>query len=145
NTGTDVAYNVSIEDVLSENLDISTLKIGAASHPFTWSVSGLGQPKITWKFANINLPDNSTNEPKSHGFVRFKIKQKEENSIGTVIENKAAIFFDFNSPIITNIVSNKVGILPLETSHKVQVDICSGNYPTTAETGDDIQLDRLSS
>ena len=55
------------------------------------------------------LPDSNANEPASHGFIRFKIGQKANNPLGTVIENSAAIYFDFNAPIITNTTFHTIG------------------------------------
>jgi hypothetical protein len=37
-----------------------------------------------------------------HGFVQFKIKPNSGYSVGTIIPNKADIYFDYNPPIITN-------------------------------------------
>jgi uncharacterized repeat protein (TIGR01451 family) len=65
NTGTDVAYKVVVVDTLSEHLDISTLQIGAASHPYKMTVSGKGKPILTFTFDNIMLPDSSTMSPKA--------------------------------------------------------------------------------
>ena len=48
------------------------------------------------------------NESLSHGFVRFKVKQKPGNTIGTIIENRAAIYFDYNAPVITNTAFNTI-------------------------------------
>jgi len=48
------------------------------------------------------LPDSNVNEAASHGFVKFKISQKEDLSLGTVIYNRATIYFDFNDAVITN-------------------------------------------
>ena len=53
-------------------------------------------------FDNIMLPDSNINEAASHGFVSFKINQTVNNPVGSVIYNSAAIYFDFNAPIITN-------------------------------------------
>ena len=39
----------------------------------------------------------------SHGFVYFKIMPNAGYAIGDIIPNSAAIYFDFNDPIITNI------------------------------------------
>jgi uncharacterized repeat protein (TIGR01451 family) len=50
NTGTDLAYNITIQDTLDEHLDLSTLQIGAASHAFSWKLSGNGKPIIIWTF-----------------------------------------------------------------------------------------------
>jgi uncharacterized repeat protein (TIGR01451 family) len=142
NTGTDVAYNVVITDTLDEYLDVSTLQIGAASHPFSWNVSGQGRPVINWTFNNIQLPDSTHDEPNSHGYVRFRIGQKPENGLGNVISNQAAITFDYNSPILTNVTINTVGEIPQQLS-SVPIDICKGNYPTTASAGEKISLQTI--
>ena len=107
NTGTDTAFKVVIVDVLPAELDLATLRPGASSHAYEYSVSPEGWPIFT--FNNIMLPDSNVNEAASHGFVRFKISQKEGNGHGTHIENMALIYFDFNSPIQTNTVLHKVG------------------------------------
>jgi hypothetical protein len=56
------------------------------------------------------LPDSNTNEPASHGYIRYKIKQKANNPIGTKIKNTAYIYFDFNDPVITNTTLNTIDI-----------------------------------
>jgi hypothetical protein len=48
------------------------------------------------------LPDSNTNEPASNGFVKFTVEQNPDLPFGTVIENSAAIYFDFEAPVITN-------------------------------------------
>ncbi|MCP4439197.1 MAG: T9SS type A sorting domain-containing protein [Aureispira sp.] len=106
NTGTDTAFTVKIVDHLAPSLDLSTLKMGAASHPYTWSVEGR---LLEIVFDNILLVDSNTNEPGSHGFVQFEIDQVLNNSIGTEIENTAAIYFDFNEPVITNTTLHTIG------------------------------------
>ena len=45
----------------------------------------------------------------SHGFVNFKIDQQFNNALGSVILNSAAIYFDFNEPVITNTTFHTVG------------------------------------
>ena len=42
------------------------------------------------------------NEKKSHGFVSFKVKPKPTLINGNTVDNKAFIYFDYNSPIVTN-------------------------------------------
>ncbi len=100
NTGTAPAYKVVIEDQLSTRLNPVTIRPGASSHSYDFELLGEGLVRFT--FDNIMLPDSNTNEPESHGFVQFKIQQKTDLPIGTEIYNDAAIFFDFNAPIITN-------------------------------------------
>ena len=100
NTGTDTAFNVVIRDTLSSLLDPSSVRPGASSHPYYFDLSGQGLLEFT--FPNIMLPDSNVNEPLSHGFVKFSIAQQPDVELGSVIENSAAIYFDFNEPIITN-------------------------------------------
>lgn len=109
NTGTAAAQNVVIRDTISGFLDPATIRIGASSHPMKWSIDGHGTLKVS--FENINLPDSNANEAASHGFFSFKISQKPGLPLGTLIENRAAIYFDFNEPIITN-----------TTFHRLQLD-----------------------
>jgi hypothetical protein len=57
---------------------------------------------MEFKFDNILLPDSNTNQVLSHGFVHYRIKPKTNLNAGYKILNKAAIYFDFNEPVITN-------------------------------------------
>ncbi len=106
NTGTAPAVNVVVVDTLSANLDVTTLKNVMASHPFTYEVSGQGI--LTFSFDSIMLPDSNINEAASHGLIQFTIDQNPANNIGTVIENTAEIYFDFNPAVITNTVVNTI-------------------------------------
>ena len=57
---------------------------------------------LTWTFNDINLPDSTSNEPESHGYIKFKVSPQADMVEGTQVENFADIFFDFNDPIRTN-------------------------------------------
>ncbi|QHT68052.1 hypothetical protein GXP67_16090 [Rhodocytophaga rosea] len=140
NTGTDVAYTVTIIDTLDAALDIASLEVAAASHSYNWSVSGVGLPVLIFIFNNINLPDSSSNEPASHGYVRFRVRPKQATADGVKITNQAAIIFDYNSPVMTNVVSQTTGQMPTDMQQKIDIDICSGNYPTQAQAGENIIL-----
>ena len=100
NTGTFPATFVRIIDTLSNDLDIATLRIISSSHPMTWQLSE--NRILECLFDNINLPDSSSNEPGSHGFVLFSIQARPSLPVGTSIYNQAAIYFDFNVPVFTN-------------------------------------------
>lgn len=100
NTGTDTAFTIVIRDTLSTDFNLFSVKSGVASHNYTFRKYG---PRVLeWTFSNIMLPDSNVNEPLSNGFVKFEVQQKPNLSNGTLLENSAAIYFDFNAPIITN-------------------------------------------
>ncbi len=99
NTGTDTAFNVVITDTLPANLDPGSIVMGAASHTFSWELRDSGTLKFY--FPNIQLPDSNINEPRSHGFVGFRIRPRLPLLPGDEISNIANIFFDFNPPVIT--------------------------------------------
>lgn len=106
NTGTDTAYTVLIEDVLDEDLDGTTIRPGASSHAYDLEFKG--NDTLVFRFNDILLPDSMTNEAASKGFVNFTIQANADFGLGTQIENTAAIYFDYNEPIITNTVVNTV-------------------------------------
>ena len=107
NTGTAPAINIYILDTLDKNLDLSTIQPGASTHPYRYEYFGNGA--IQFAFENINLPDSTTNEPDSHGFVKFHIKQNPALPLETEVFNRAAIYFDFNPPVLTNTTMHTVG------------------------------------
>lgn len=106
NTGTDTAFRVVLVDTLSTGLNPNTIVMGAASHPYHWSLSENGILRIA--FPGIELPDSLTNETGSQGFVRFRIEQQPGNTPGTRILNFADIYFDFNLPVKTNTTFHEV-------------------------------------
>ena len=122
NTGTDTAYTVTVIDTLSDNLDIATLQIGAASHKYQFNVSGKGKPVLTWTFNNINLPDSTKDKLKSNGFISFSIKAKTGLAAQTKIENYADIIFDFNDPVRTNTTFNVMYDVPPVVVSAVKLD-----------------------
>jgi uncharacterized repeat protein (TIGR01451 family) len=107
NTGTDTAFTVVVLDTLSQHLDAASVRPGASSHDYDFAL--LDGNVLRFKFDNILLPDSNVNEAASHGFVKFRIPQKADNPDGTLIENSAAIYFDFNEPIITNTTFHTIG------------------------------------
>jgi len=125
NTGTDTAFFVSIIDSLSSDFDASSLVLGAASHPFQFQFlppTDSGLQIIHFFFDDILLPDSTTNLAASIGFVKFSIEMNKGLPLGTVIENKAAIYFDYNPPIITNTA--------FHTLHLPDTNICQVTFGT---------------
>ena len=112
NTGTDTAFNIVVRDPISEHLDLTSLRMGASSHPYRYEIQE--DRTLTVYFDDIMLPDSNINEPASHGFFKFKIKQLRDLPLGLEINNTAYIYFDFNEPVITNQVAHKLGVDFLE-------------------------------
>lgn len=106
NTGTDTAFNVVVKDTLSRFLDVASVRPGASSHFYKFETYGEGILKFT--FPDIMLPDSNVNVEGSQGFVKFKVWPKSNVPLGSLLENSAAIFFDFNEPVITNTVSHVI-------------------------------------
>ncbi|MBD0254517.1 MAG: hypothetical protein ICV83_02260, partial [Cytophagales bacterium] len=122
NTGTDVAYRVVVVDTLSEHLDLSTLRVGTVSHPYKMTVTGRGRPVLTFTFDNINLPDSTADEPRSHGRIGFSIHPKAGLPEKTRVENLADIFFDYNEPVRTNTTLNAIYDVPSVVEEAVRLD-----------------------
>lgn len=106
NTGTDTAFTVVIRDTLDANLNPLTFREGAASHPYDWTLEN--DNEITFTFNNILLPDSNVDVEGSKGFVMFQVDPDSGLSGGTKINGTASIYFDFNSPILTNNVQNTI-------------------------------------
>ena len=98
NTGTDTAFSVVIADTLDSKLQANQLQMVSSSHPCKTTVK---DNVIFFEFLDIMLPDSNINKFRSNGFVSFKIKPVATVTDGTIIPNKAAIYFDYNSPVIT--------------------------------------------
>ena len=103
NTGNAPAINIRIADTLNTNLDVSTFQVINYSHINQVDVIG---NILNVRFPNIQLPDSTGNSVGSQGFVQYRIKPKANLPAGTKISNTAYIYFDFNSPIITNTTIN---------------------------------------
>jgi hypothetical protein len=102
----------------------------------TWRLYGEGI--LEFFFDNINLPDSTSDEPGSHGFVQFSIRPKTGLAVGEVIENTAFIYFDFNEAVVTNTVLTKIE--PLNAASEASFAGVK-LYPNPAHDRFAIQLD----
>ena len=98
NTGTYLAEDVLVTDMLPEGSVPTTFEFMGSSHPCQWFISN-GQ--LQFMFDRIMLPDSNANELGSHGHVKFRIAPRADLQSGENVENIASIIFDFNSPIVT--------------------------------------------
>lgn len=122
NTGNDYAKNIRITDTLSTLLDWETFKVVNSNFPLLTSING---PYVEFLFTDIYLPDSTSNEPGSHGFVTYEIETLPNLDENELIENTAHIYFDFNPPIVTNTVQNTM----------------VSEYPITFTTEEELEID----
>jgi uncharacterized repeat protein (TIGR01451 family) len=107
NTGTDTAFTVVVRDTLAAWLHSASVRPGASSHPYQFALSEGGI--LSFRFENILLPDSNVHEAASHGFVKFRVEQRDSVPLGTLVTNRAGIYFDFNPPVMTNETQHRVG------------------------------------
>ena len=112
NTGKAAASRVRVADTLDMNLDPSTFEIIGFSHIAQVSLKGRA---LVFNFPDIELPDSSSDEPGSHGYIQYRVKPLPNLAEGIRIYNTAYIFFDYNEPVVTNTTVNtfttpKVGL-----------------------------------
>ena len=121
NTGNHSADFVVVRDTLPTELDLSTLRVTGFSHPNSWRI--YGQNILEFRFDPILLPDSLSDEPGSHGYVSFSIQAKHGLPLNTLILNRAAIYFDYNDPVITNMsvmhVGTSVGTQELQAANRM--------------------------
>lgn len=105
NTGNDTAFTIIIRDTIDADLNLSTFMMVDASHAVQTQVD-VATRIATFTFNNILLVDSNTNEPLSHGYVKYSIKPNAGLTNVTAIQNTAHIYFDFNDPVSTNTTLN---------------------------------------
>ena len=112
NTGTFPASRVIITDTLSADLLWNTMELVSTSHTTEWYIH---QGVLHFIMDPINLPDSTSDEVNSHGYVKFLMTPVSTLLNGATIENVANIYFDFNEPVITEAaiftVDQSVGVV----------------------------------
>ncbi len=109
NTGNYPATIVRIADTLQQYFDPASFQFLSSSHPCAWNLRGQGE--VEFFFNNIELPPVTTDEPGSHGFVKYSVRPRQNLPHGTPLRNTAHIFFDFNAPVVTNTTATLAGLV----------------------------------
>ncbi|QNR25805.1 DUF7619 domain-containing protein [Croceimicrobium hydrocarbonivorans] len=122
NTGTDTAYKVVVVDTLESYFDPATIKLLGASHNYTFKI--VDDSILVWTFDNILLPDSTTNLIGSQGYFMFSIGVDATLPLGSIIDNDAEIYFDYQAPVHTNhaqtLITQFIGLVEnLEPSMKL--------------------------
>jgi len=105
NDGNFNAVNVELIDTLSENLDLSTFKLIGAKHSVAVNLDPVTRI-VKFVFNQIYLVPSSQDLDASQGFVIYSVEEEAGLVEGDEIENTVYIYFDYNSPIITNTTLN---------------------------------------
>ncbi len=100
NTGNAEALHVRLVDTLSHLLDVASLRLLGASHAFEARLES--DSILIIDFPDIMLPDSTSDQAGSQGAFSFAISPHAGIPPGTLLANKADIYFDFNPPIRTN-------------------------------------------
>ncbi|MFZ1686594.1 MAG: T9SS type A sorting domain-containing protein [Flavobacteriales bacterium] len=129
NTGTFYAERVLVTDTLSTDLQLSTFRFENSSHPCEWFIR---DGAVHFVFNEIFLPDSITDEPNSHGHVRFSIVPATSLPAGWTVPNEANIYFDFNAPVITEPAVLSIE-LPTDLGALDAMDAKVFPVPTTAQ------------
>lgn len=119
NTGTDTAFKVVVIDTIQGNLNPQSIRFICSSHPCKYSLTENGI--ATFRFDNILLPDSNVDEQGSHGFIRIGIRPLDGLRVGDKIQNKAAIYFDFNEPVITEYATTAIVIPTIIKTGEIEV------------------------
>jgi Secretion system C-terminal sorting domain len=130
NTGNDTAFVIHVHDTLPAELNVQTFELLSSSHTMALNYDN-DTRLMDFGFDNILLPDSTTNEARSHGYVHFRIKPFNSLAAGTLIRNTAHIYFDFNAPVATNAavtaITTTSGLQPLSFPEALTV------YPNPVE------------
>ncbi len=133
NEGNFSAKDVYIIDTFDTKLAASSISVLATSHPMALEfLPPAGDSTVVrFAFRDIYLPfADSVND----GWVRFAVRTEREPTIGQEVRNTAAIYFDQNPPIYTNVIRN----LYFESSgfaeaEPLAIDVRAYPNPTSGE------------
>lgn len=149
----DSSGRLVIRDTLSNLLDLNSLEMGAASHPYDFILYQNGVLKIT--FDSIHLLANGgngggNNEATQKGYVSFRLSQKPNNAIGSVIRNRAAVYFDYRAPVSSPEVRHVVGcqelfvsncLLTSTTNYSPETSVSINTFPNPMNERTTVQIE----
>ena len=128
NTGTASAIDVRVVDTIDvEKFDITSIQVVDASHEMQTSIEG---SRVEFWFKYIHLPFE---DDENDGYVVFKIKTLDHLELEDTFSNQAAIYFDYNPPIITNNFETTIGFDLTNVSEHETKDSAVSIYPELAD------------
>jgi hypothetical protein len=110
NTGTAAAENIVVKiEIYESSYDLESLQILFGSHPVTARIKGHVAEFI---FSDIMLDSGG------HGNILLKIRSSGALSVGDSVLKNAAIYFDYNFPVITNDAETTFQTLSRSENHQ---------------------------
>jgi uncharacterized repeat protein (TIGR01451 family) len=110
NTGNDTATNIYVMDTIPAELDFGSVQIKAASGVMNVvKYTAGGYHIIKFDFPNIMLSDSVHHPENCRGMFTYTINAKNGLPDGTLIHNRAGIYFDDNEVVMTNTTENIIG------------------------------------
>jgi uncharacterized repeat protein (TIGR01451 family) len=125
NIGSYFARKIVIIDTLDSDLDWNSLQPIYSTHDCVTRISAEGV--VSFTFDNIYLPYEGMGR---YGSITYSVKQNPELTPGTTILNSAAIYFDFNEPVITNTVRNTISWPESVNQTGINNQVCIYPNPT---------------
>lgn len=107
NVGTDTVNNLYIGSNINEFLDAESIIAGPSSHNYTFSIKE--ERRLIFTFNNIQLPDVTSGETRSKGFIKYRISQKKDVPVGTKINSQSILIFDLQDVVETNVITHTIG------------------------------------
>lgn len=118
NIGTANAMNVVLKNTIdATKFDVETIIPLSSNYDFITRKTG---NNFEFIFENINLPFDDAN---NDGYLVYKIKLKNNLTIGTTFTNQVNIYFDFNFPILTNLESTTIQALNTNDFESTKISI----------------------
>ena len=80
---------------------------------------------MVWTFDNILLPDSGANQLGSQGFIDFTIGVDNTLPLGSIIDNDAEIYFDYQPAVHTNHAQTQIvmNVSLVENSKALLIDV----------------------
>jgi hypothetical protein len=120
NLGNDTALNVTVVDSFGTLFNLSKVVChgtGPRDIPFD-----IVNNVLIWHFRGINLPPKKHDSLGSIGYISLSAAMSSNARLGDTVFNKAAIFFDYQKPVITN----KATVIFRKPTSIVQTQVSNG-------------------
>ncbi len=109
---TDTIGRLIIRDTLPTHLDVTSVKPGPSNLPYQLEVFSSGILKFTFDDLRQLLQDSTGQVIFKLGHVSYTVSQQPDIEYGTIIDNYAWLYFDYQEPVQTNIVRRRVEEFP---------------------------------